>query len=666
MLHHFNRPCGAFAVALLLLAPHLAPGEEPADTPMIEVLADHPGASAEEVERQVTIPLEVSFAGMPGLKRLGSTSVFGRARLLLQFERGVKPARAREAVVDRLQGVGRLPRGVTPQLWSADSRVLCRYVLAGPRDDQGRPVYTTNDLRAVQDFIVERALRRVAGVVDADGAGGTVKRYEVVVDPARLKRFGITRRQVGDAIRRANADVGGALDGAAFVPVRAVGLFGGGRGVLAEACRKKTAREAAAYLRAEEARRLREVGDVIVVTVNRVPVRVRDVAPDLSVGVRPDRDQLGLTRGRHDEADAVGGVVWLRAGEEPLAVLRRVQAQLKDLNGREGGLLPGVRVELLTGAGTRPERAEQPVFLDLHLPADVSLAKAAAQAGKVRALLARYPEVAAVLSQVGPAEAGEPAAVPGGAECLILLNDSAKWPSPPGRDRPRTRAELLADMGEALGRLLPGVDWSFSPVGRAEVRPPFFAAPGRYGVKVFGPDLDRLDTLAGRVRQALAAIPGVDQAVAFRTMGLTNLEFRVDPEKCKRYGFRVNDVNRLIQYALDRGKVVTSMVEGEQQFDVVVRWPEWRRGERSILDMPVDVIPDMVVPAPGPGPSPVSPVGRDFARAGAARIYRENGARFVAVQFGVRGPDAAAVLAEAKKKIAEIVKKPERAEWTGR
>jgi Cu/Ag efflux pump CusA len=741
------------AVALVVLAAGLGnfrttpavdagPGPEQVDEPAIvvaEVLADYPGASAEEVERQVTLPLEVSFAGMPGLKRIGSTSAFGRATLLLQFGPGVEPARARQEVLDRLQAVGPLPPGVTPLLGPGDSRVLCRYVLVGPRDDQGRPVYTPVDLRALQDTVVELALRRVAGVVAVDGAGGTVKRYEVAIDPDRLRQFGITLAQIKAALANANFNVGGdyLVQGDVAVNVRSIGLIGSGLGPKAAKERKdaekanasnvwelrqkqrlRRAKAAAAIIRKAEERRVREIRKLVLLSVNNREVLLEDIVeggrlkPGDPVGVRGvvvsrkktareaaaylragEARRLGLTRGWHDEEDAVGGVVWLRGGEDTLAVLRGVQAQLEGLNAPGGHLLPGVRVEVLTVAGAGPEQAEQPVFLDLHLPANVSLAEAATQAGKARALLARYPEVAAVLSQVGAAEAGEPA---GAGECLILLNDSARWPSPPGRDRPRTRAELLADVGQALGRLLPGVDWSFSPVGRAEARAPFLAAPGRYGVKLFGPDLDRLQALAGRARQTLATVPGVEQVVSFRSVGLTNLEFRVSPDKCRHFGVSVNDVNNVVQTALGTKDFLVNTPEGQ----IVLRAPgaRWRRGSKmSILDIPVDLINNTVLRSTGPGPAPsprgslapsragsltdtsnpssgtprltlrklVSPVG-PFERARAALIYRENGERFVAVQFGVRGRDAAAVLAQAEKRIAEIVKKPERARWTGR
>src|SRR5438128_935131 len=134
---------------------------------IIEVVAQFPGASAEEGERQVTIPLEVTLAGMPGLKSTRSKSLFGLAHLRNQFDYGVDYDKARQEVINRLQFVRGLPPGVVPQLSpETPTGEIYRYTLSSPRDASGKDVYTLNDLKALQDWVLEREFRRVPGIVD--------------------------------------------------------------------------------------------------------------------------------------------------------------------------------------------------------------------------------------------------------------------------------------------------------------------------------------------------------------------------------------------------------------------------------------------------------------------------------------------------------------------
>src|SRR5438552_1239526 len=125
---------------------------------IIEVIAQFPGASAEEVERQVTIPLEVALAGMPGLQSTRSKSLFGLAHLRNQFDYARDYDQARQDVINRLSQVT-LPGGVTPQISPASPiGEILRYTLRNPRDALGRPVYTLNDLKALQDYTITREL----------------------------------------------------------------------------------------------------------------------------------------------------------------------------------------------------------------------------------------------------------------------------------------------------------------------------------------------------------------------------------------------------------------------------------------------------------------------------------------------------------------------------
>src|SRR6516164_7660882 len=147
---------------------------------IIEVIAQYPGASAEEVERQVTIPLEVTLAGMPGLKYTRSKSLFGLAHLRNQFEYGIDYEKAKQEVINRLQFTESLPPGVLPILSpQSPTGEILRYTLTGPKDELGRDIYSLNDLKALQDWSLERIFKRVPRIIDVTSSGGTVKRYEV-------------------------------------------------------------------------------------------------------------------------------------------------------------------------------------------------------------------------------------------------------------------------------------------------------------------------------------------------------------------------------------------------------------------------------------------------------------------------------------------------------
>src|SRR3954469_13567999 len=153
---------------------------------IIEVVAQYPGASAEEVERQVTIPLEVALAGMPGLRASRSKALFGLAFVNNQFDYGADYNQARQEVINRLRSV-ELPEGVVPEI-SPRSPIgeIFRFTLSNPLDALGRPVYTLNDLKVLLNWTLVRDFRRLPGIIDVISFGGTRKRYEVRPDPDRL------------------------------------------------------------------------------------------------------------------------------------------------------------------------------------------------------------------------------------------------------------------------------------------------------------------------------------------------------------------------------------------------------------------------------------------------------------------------------------------------
>jgi len=250
---------------------------------IVEVIALFPGASAEEVERQVTIPLEVTFSGMPGLKKINSKSLFGLSDLKMTWHYGSDYTyyTARQEVINRMATIALpLPPNVTPAI-SPESPTgeIFRYILKAPKDASGKEIYTLNDIKALQDWVLERELRRVPRVVDLTSFGGTVRRYEVQPDPDRLRRYGITLPQLQSTLQNANATVGGdyITQGQVAMTARSIGLFGGGLDPVNKVLSLKSPSAAAAILRAEERRRIQEIRSLVITSVNNQPIRVEDV-----------------------------------------------------------------------------------------------------------------------------------------------------------------------------------------------------------------------------------------------------------------------------------------------------------------------------------------------------------------------------------------------------
>jgi cobalt-zinc-cadmium resistance protein CzcA len=943
---------------------------------IVEVVAQYPGASTEEVERQVTIPLEVSFAGMPGLKYTRTKSLFGLSHLRNQFDYGIDFYAARQEVINRLQSLQPLPPGVQPQISpQSPTGEIYRYTLKNPKDQYGNDIYTLNDLKALQDRVLEREFRRVPRIMDVSSTGGTVKRYEIHPDPDRLRRYGVTLGQLQNALTNSNQNIGGdyLVKGHTVLSVRSVGLFGGGEDPVQQVLGLTDPVMAAARIREEENRRVREIRQVVIASVNNVPVKVDHIVdggplgPGEPPGVRGvvvgHQTRLGrvslskpageydltrpqsfpegeVVRAWRDEDDKVQCIVLLRKGEDTPPALKDVRAKVKELNDPASGrMLPGVKIEpyydrgelmnvttetveenLLTGillvtvillmflsnirtalivainiplallfafsvlywrgksanllsigavdfgiivdssvimveniyrhlsAGEYPElplkeriilaarEVERPLFFSTLImvcafiplftmtgvegqlfgpmadtyafalggalllavmlcpvlcslffrnpkpvrdnflvrfmkksylgqlqrclnhrfitlgvmlglvagtaallpfigrefmpqleegnlwitatfPLNMSMERVAQNIDKARAIMVSYPEVEVLVPAIGRPDDGTDPTGYYRVEVFAPLRPVKEWPKVAeetgwrrwiyGAARARSKEELVRQMNAELREKIVGVDWNFSQYIRDNVTEAMSGVKGDNSVKIFGPDLDRLEELAEQTKNVLRDISGIEEVGIFSIKGQSNLEFRIDLDKCARWGVAAADVNNVIQSAVG-GKALTTMIEGEKLFDVTIRWPyALRDSETAILDIPLDITNNQVVVASGPGPTPsptgsgtappaltgspvntanplsnvprlrlrdlVTPVGRNgapdpdgsFERAGASTIYREQGKRVIAVKFNVRGRDLAGAVAEAKEKTEHLFQSPYRAEWAG-
>jgi heavy metal efflux system protein len=289
--------------------------------PLVEVITQNPGASPEEMERLIGIPLETALNGMPGLKYLRSISLAGLTDIKCQFEYGTDYWAARQEVINRIGMVSNLPQGVTPGLspWSPIGEIV-RYVLEGDN-------YTLSQRKAVQDWVLARAFKTVPGVIDVTGFGGTVKQYQVLLDTQLMRRYDVTLQMVTDAIAKANANVGGNILplGPQSHNVRAIGLIGEGIDPLDPAV--------ADHAYSIEVEKLEDIQDVIVTTYNNMPVYIRQIAR-VVIGYQP---RLGVV-GRNGENDVVQGIVLMRKYEKSLPTSDAVQKKIDELN--SGTILP--------------------------------------------------------------------------------------------------------------------------------------------------------------------------------------------------------------------------------------------------------------------------------------------------------------------------------------
>jgi cobalt-zinc-cadmium resistance protein CzcA len=276
--------------------------------PLVDIIAQSSGQSAEEIERYVTIPIEIEMAGIPNVTAIRTISLFGLSDVKVQFTYDFTYQQAEQWVINRLAQLPTLPNGVQPQI-SPESPIgeIMRYRVSGP------PGYSVMDLKTIQDWILERRFKAVPGVVDVNAWGGKTKTYEVTIDQAKLVHYGLTIPNVISALNNANINVGGQTVnfGAQAAVVRGVGLI----------------------------HSLDDIRDTMISSTNGTPVLIKDVAA-VTVGHQP---RLGIA-GEGNDDDIVQGIVLMRRGAESMPTIRRVEAEINEIN-TTGVLPPGVHIE---------------------------------------------------------------------------------------------------------------------------------------------------------------------------------------------------------------------------------------------------------------------------------------------------------------------------------
>ncbi len=276
--------------------------------PMVDIVTQSPGLSAEEIERYITIPIETQLAGIKNLRTIRTISLYGLSDVKLQFSFDYTYDEALQQVLNRLGQLAPLPGNVQPQIspLSAIGEIF-RYRLVGPSN------YSVMDLKTLQDWVLQRRFRAVPGVIDVTGWGGKTKTYEIQVDFNKLVANGLTLPQLLQAVGNANINVGGNTIniGTQSAVVRGVGLI----------------------------RSIDDLANTMISQSGGNPVLVKDVAT-VTVGEKP---RLGIA-GKDSDNDIVQGIVLMRRGEQSSPTIARVEQLVNAING-SSVLPPGVRIE---------------------------------------------------------------------------------------------------------------------------------------------------------------------------------------------------------------------------------------------------------------------------------------------------------------------------------
>jgi heavy metal efflux system protein len=282
--------------------------------PLVDIVTQSAGQSAEEIERYITVPLEIQMAGIPNVQAIRSISLFGLSDVKVQFTYDFTYTQAEQWVFNRLSQLPPLPNNSQPQI-SPTSPIgeIFRYRVVGP------PNYSVTDLKTLEDWVLERRFKAVPGVIDVTGWGGKTKTYDIAIDQRKLLGYGLSIPQVLQAVANANINVGGQTVnlGEQSAVVRGVGLIHSAD----------------------------DIRHTMIASNQGSPVVLSDVA-EVTIGNLP---RLGIA-GYNDIDDIVQGIVLMRRGAKSIPTLKLVEAEVDKVNS-SGILPPGVQIERIYDRG---------------------------------------------------------------------------------------------------------------------------------------------------------------------------------------------------------------------------------------------------------------------------------------------------------------------------
>ena len=309
------------------------------------------------------------------------------------------------------------------------------------------------------------------------------------------------------------------------------------------------------------------------------------------------------------------------------------------------------------GSEFLPALEEGNLWIRCSMPMTLSLQDGEAATRKMRLIVLRHPEVVTVFSQHGRPDDGSDASPFSNVEVFGVLKPPEQWP------RGMTKEKLTEQINADLQQAMPGVTFNFSQYIQDNIQEGISGVKAVNSVKIIGPNLDTLTRLAERIRDEMSTIRGVTDLGVFPVLGQPNLNIKVDRARVARYGLNTGDVAAIIKAAVG-GAVATTVLEGERQFDVAVRYPPGYRDS-------IEKIRNIKVAYQTPGGAntyiPLAELASISLDTGAAWIYHESNQRFIPVKFSVRGRDLGSTVSEAQQRIARDVRLPTgyRLVWAG-
>jgi cobalt-zinc-cadmium resistance protein CzcA len=305
------------------------------------------------------------------------------------------------------------------------------------------------------------------------------------------------------------------------------------------------------------------------------------------------------------------------------------------------------------GAEFMPTLDEGALWVRATMPYTISFQEAARISPQIRQVLRSFPVVTTVTSELGRPDDGTDSTGFFNDEFFVGLKPYAQW-----HGQYRDKAALIAAINEKLQRF-PGIQFNYTQPAEDAVDEAETGLKSALALKIHGPDLNELQNLARQAKAVMSRVRGVTDITLVHELGQPNLAIDIDRATIARYGLNVDDINNLIDAAIG-GEAATQVVQGEKQFDLVVRLqPKFRSNPLEIGDIPVAT--------PGGQEVPLKELATIRVENGASFIYRENDSRYIGVQFSVAGRDLAGAVGDAIRQVSRQVKVPQgyRVEWGG-
>ncbi len=305
------------------------------------------------------------------------------------------------------------------------------------------------------------------------------------------------------------------------------------------------------------------------------------------------------------------------------------------------------------GAEFMPHLDEGSLWVRATMPYTISFKEASKISPQIRQILRSFPEVTTVGSELGRPDDGTDSTGFFNDEFFVGLKPYSQWD-----DKYHSKQDLINAIDKKL-EVFPGIQFNYTQPAEDAVDEAETGLKSALAVKIYGPDLHTLQAKGKAIKQVMEKVRGITDVTLVHELGQPNLAIKIDRAKIARYGINVDDINKLIEAAIG-GDVATEVAQGEKQFELLVRLePQYRDNPQQIGDIPVAT--------PGGQQIPLKELADISVANGASFIYRENGSRYIGVQFSVSGRDLAGAVGAAIKQVAHDVKLPHgyRLEWGG-